>query len=264
MKTDNQERQGRIAGKSALVTGAASGIGRAAALLLASEGARVAVADLDELGASQTVEAITAAGGIAAVHQLDVTSEPHWHRALQRLEQEWGPLDVLVQSAGISFAKPITEMTVEEWRHVMAVNLDGIFLGTRAGIVAMQAHRRGSIINVASASGIKAAPGASAYCASKAAVIHFSKTAALECAQRGDRIRINTVSPGGVKTAMWNKMPSWPEVAASEAWNAPSDAVPLKRFADPNEIAQTILFLASDESSYITGADLVVDGGYTA
>ncbi|MBZ5555119.1 MAG: SDR family oxidoreductase [Acidobacteriia bacterium] len=256
--------RGRVVDKVALVTGGASGIGQAVAVLLAEEGAKVVVADLDESGATQTVEAITAAGGMALARRLDVTLEVEWHRTIQFLEQAWGPLEVLVQSAGISSAMAITEMTLKEWRHVMAVNLDGIFLGTCAGIKSMQQNRRGSIINLASASGIKAAPGASAYCASKAGVIHFSKTAALECIQRGDNIRINSVSPGGVRTPMWSKMPNWSEVARSEAWNAPIDAVPLKRFAAPEEIAQAILFLASDESSYITGTDLVVDGGYTA
>jgi 3(or 17)beta-hydroxysteroid dehydrogenase len=264
MHPKNHEIRGRVAGKVVLVTGGASGIGKAAATLLAKEGSRVVVADLDESGATQTVEMITAAGGIALPHGLDATSETDWHRAIQFLEQAWGPLDILVQSAGISFAKVITEMTLEEWRHVITVNLDGIFLGTCAGIKSMQQKRRGSIINLASASGIRAAPGASAYCASKAGVIQFSKTAALECLQRGDNIRINTVSPGGVKTPMWTKMPNWSEVSASEAWNAPVDTVPLKRFAEPAEIAQAILFLASDESSYITGTDVVVDGGYTA
>ncbi|MBZ5537963.1 MAG: SDR family oxidoreductase [Acidobacteriia bacterium] len=260
---DNKMR-GRVEDKVALVTGGASGIGQAVAILLAKEGARVVVADLDESGAIQTTETITAAGGIALARRLDVTSDADWHQTIQFLEQTWGPPDVLVQSAGISFAKAITEMTLEEWRHVMAVNLDSIFLGTCAGIKSMQQNRRGSIINVASASGIKASPGASAYCASKAGVIHFSKTAALECIQRGDNIRINSISPGGVRTPMWSNMPNWAEVARSEPWNAPVDTVPLKRFAEPAEIAQAVMFLASDESSYITGTDLVVDGGYTA
>ena len=264
MMSIDKKIRGRVADKVALVTGGASGIGQAVSILLANEGARVIVADLDESGATQTVETITAARGIALACRLDVTSETDWDRTIQFLQQAWGPLEILVQSAGMSFAKAVTEMTLKEWRSVMAVNLDGIFVGTCAGIKSMQQHRHGSIINIASASGIKAAPGASAYCASKAAVIHFTKTVALECLQQGDNIRINTVSPGGVKTPMWSRMPNWSEVAASEAWNAPVDAVPLKRFAEPAEIAQAVLFLASDESSYITGTNLVIDGGYTA
>ncbi|HXG67283.1 MAG TPA: glucose 1-dehydrogenase [Blastocatellia bacterium] len=263
MKDNPGELKGRVAGKVALITGAASGIGRAAAILLAREGAKVAVTDLDMAGAGQTVEAIEAGGGVAFSQRLDVTSEADWQTAIGRVERTWGRLDILVNSAGISFAKPITEMALEEWRRVMAVNLDAIFLGTRAAIRAMQRAGRGSIINISSASGIKASAGASAYCASKAAVIHFSSTAALECVNSGLNIRVNTVVPAGVKTPMWSKMPFWPEIEASEVWNAPPDAAPLKRFAEPEEIAGAILYLASDESSYVTGSKLVIDGGYT-
>ena len=122
----------------------------------------------------------------------------------------------------------------------------------------------GSIVHVASASGIKASPGASAYCASKAGVIQLTKTAALECTQNDDPIRVNCVVPGGVKTPMWRSMPNWSETEQSEAWNAASTTVPGKRFAEPEEIAQAIVFLACEESSFVTGAALCVDGGYTA
>ncbi len=254
----------RLNDKLALVTGGASGIGRATAIRFAKEGATVAVADIDESGAADTVSAIQEAGGNARGYAFDVTSETQWTTAIDRIHSEWGYLDILVNCAGITFSKPITEMTLAEWRHVIAVNLDSVFLGTSAAIKSMQHRGKGSIINVSSASGIKASPGAVAYCASKAAVIQFSNTAALECSQRNENIRINSVAPGGVKTPMWRSTSMWPEISSSEEWNAPTSAVPLKRFAAPSEIAQAILYLASDESSYVNGTTLVVDGGYTA
>ncbi len=254
----------RLKDKLALVTGGASGIGRATAIRFAKEGASVAVADIDESGAVDTVSAIEEAGGDARGYAFDVTSEAEWRTTINRIHSEWGYLDVLVNCAGITFSKPITEMTLAEWRHIIAVNLDSVFLGTSAAIKSMHYRGKGSIINVSSASGIKASPGAVAYCASKAAVIQFSKTAALECSQRNENIRINSVAPGGVKTPMWRGTAMWPEISSSEEWNAPISAVPLKRFAAPSEIAEAILYLASDESSYVNGTTLVVDGGYTA
>jgi 3(or 17)beta-hydroxysteroid dehydrogenase len=264
MEPSTEASPGRVAGKVALVTGAASGIGAATARLLAREGAKVAAADLDEPGAARTVDVITAAGGTALACRLDVTAEADWQAATGLVERAWGLLDVLVNCAGIAFVRPVADMTLVEWRRVLAVNLDGVFLGTQAGIRAMRTRKRGSIVNVASASGLKAAPGGSAYCASKAAVIHFSRTAALECRDNDKSIRINCVAPGGVKTPMWDKVSGMSEITKSEAWNAPPDTAPGKRFAEADEIARCILFLASDEASYVTGAVLAVDGGYTA
>ncbi|MEM7203079.1 MAG: glucose 1-dehydrogenase [Planctomycetota bacterium] len=256
---------GRVAQAIALVTGAASGIGRATALLLAREGAKVAVTDLDAAGAAATAGAITDAGGSALAHAIDVTEESAWPPLLDRIHDELGPPTIAVHSAGISFAKPLVEMTLAEWRRVMAVNLDGAFLATQAAVRAMRRARgKGAIVHVASASGLKASPGATAYCASKAGLIHLAKTAALECAQAGDRIRVNCVVPGGVKTPMWEGMANWNEMKQSAVWNANPDGPPGKRFAEPDEIAAAILFLASDESSYLTGSALVADGGYTA
>ncbi|MCI0696089.1 glucose 1-dehydrogenase [candidate division KSB1 bacterium] len=262
-------QRGRLAEKTALITGAASGIGKATAILLAHEGAKVAVADIDKDGAQNTVGEIVSLGGTAVAYALDVTSEQEWQRVIDDLLEKWGRLDILVNNAGISFAKPLVEMSLAEWRKVFAVNLDGVFLGTKHGTNAMRKGGGGSIINVASASGIKAGAGASAYCASKAAVRMFSKVAALECAQNGDNIRVNTVSPGGVMTQMWESMGFWQDMKAqtgsAEAnWQAMSQDVPLKRFAKPEEIAAAILYLASDESAYVTAAELVIDGGYTA
>ncbi|MGA9770560.1 MAG: glucose 1-dehydrogenase [Blastocatellia bacterium] len=260
---------GRVAGKVALVTGAASGIGKATAIALAREGAKVAVTDLNAAGARMSADEIISKAGNALSYSLDVTSETDWERVLDNLFETWGRLDILVNNAGISFAKPVSEMTLSEWQRVMAVNLDGVFLGTKHGVSAMRKGTGGSIINVASASGLKASAGASAYCASKAAVRMFSKAVALECAQNDDRIRVNTVFPSGVISPMWESMPFWQELKAKAgsdeaAWKVMSQAVPLKRFAEPEEIAHAILYLATDEAGFVTGADFVIDGGFTA
>lgn len=266
---ENNRKPGRVEGKVALVTGAASGIGRASAILLAREGARVAVADINEAGARDASEEITAMGCPSISYLLDVTSEENWATVLSNLVERWGRLDILVNNAGISFGKPFSDTSLEEWRKVMAVNLDSVFLGTKHCARAMRRGGGGSIINISSASGTKASAGASAYCASKAAVQMYSKAAALECAQNGDNIRVNTVSPSGVRTPMWETMEFWQEMKESTGsdeanYAALSADVPLKRFATPREIAETVLFLASDESSFITAADIRVDGGYTA
>jgi len=199
---------GRVAGKVALVTGAASGIGRATAIVLARHGAAVVCADIATAGAEDTATLIAKDGQTASAIRLDVTFEPDWKSAMQQIFAAHNRLDVLVNCAGISFAAPITEMSLEDWRRVMAVNLDGIFLGSRHAIVVMrQESEGGSIINVSSASGIKASAGASAYSTSKAAVCMFTKAVAKECKERGDNIRLNTVCPGGVKTPLWTTMP---------------------------------------------------------
>jgi NAD(P)-dependent dehydrogenase (short-subunit alcohol dehydrogenase family) len=261
--------QGRIGGKVALITGAASGIGRATALLFAHEGASVAVSDHDEEGACSAVEEIQDTGGHAMACRLDVTSEDDWTAAIERVLNAWGKLDILVNNAGIAAGTPIDQMPLEEWRRVMTINADGVFLGTKHAIRAMRQGRGGSIVNLSSASGLKAAPGAAAYCVSKAAVRMISRVAALECAQQGDGIRVNTVLPGGTATPMWQSTDFWAELADASggeagAWAALSQDVPLKRFAQPMEIAQAILYLASDEARFVTGAELVIDGGYTA
>jgi 3(or 17)beta-hydroxysteroid dehydrogenase len=253
-----------FAEQTALVTGAASGIGRATALLLARQGARVLVADVDEAGLTQTVAAITAGGGVAADYPFDVTSQDGWVAAVGRVERTWGQLHVLVNCAGIALVKPVVDTELDEWRRVLAINLDGVFLGTRAGIRAMRRYGCGSIVNVASVSGIKAAPSTSAYGASKAAVIMFTKAAALECVQDGSGIRINAVAPGGVKTPLWGKTPGADVVVGTEVWNAAADAPIGKRFAEPIEVARVILFLASDAASYVSGCVLPVDAAYTA
>jgi NAD(P)-dependent dehydrogenase (short-subunit alcohol dehydrogenase family) len=236
---------------------------------MAREGARVMATDIDVVAAQAATEAIHRAGGETIARQLDVTSERDWQAAVDAVTSAWGGLDILVANAGISLARPVTEMTLEEWRRVMAVNLDGVFLGTKHAVLAMRQGRGGSIVIVSSASGLKAAPGASAYAASKAALRLFAKSVALECAQLGDGIRVNTVHPAGVETDMWKATPFWQQLVAQPggeqaAWSALAASSPLKRFATADEVAYGILFLASDEATYMTGSELVIDGGFTA
>ncbi len=269
MQTESRRDGTRVGGKVAWVSGAGSGIGRSTAVLLAAEGAAVCCSDINADAAEATTAQINAAGSTAWAAQLDVTDETSWTQTAA-LMSERGGLDIAVHSAGISAGSPILETELSAWRQVMAVNLEGVFLGTKHAVAAMRSHgRRASIINVASLAGRRAQAGAAAYCASKAAVIQFSKAVALECKAAGDAIRINSVAPGGVKTPMWRSMPFFRDLIEAEGSEAQAfDAMTLgeahNRFASPEEIAAVILFLASDESSYITATDLAVDLGGSA
>ncbi len=255
---------GRLADKIALITGAASGIGRSTALLFAREGAKVALGDVDVRRAEEVATEIREMHRECMVLSLDVIDETVWASSIETIQSVWGPLDLLVNSAGIADEAPLTELTTARWRRVLSVNLEGTFLGTAAAMRAMQSTGKGAIVNVSSLSGVKAQAGAAAYCVSKAGVIQLSRVAALECANDGHNIRVNCVTPGGVKTPMWEKTPLWPDISKSSEWTAPADAPPLNRFAEPIEVARAILFLASDEASYISGAVLALDGGATA
>jgi 3(or 17)beta-hydroxysteroid dehydrogenase len=256
----------RFASRVALVTGAASGIGREVARQLAAEGAAVCCADLNAAGAEETARAIESAGHVATARGLDVSDEAAWESVIQHVLASRGRLDMLVNSAGVSSASPVAALAYAEWRRVFAINVDGVFLGTKHAIQAMGSSG-GSIVNVGSASGIKAAAGASAYSASKAAVCMFSKTVAKECRDQGIPIRVNTVCPGGVKTPMWTTMPFFRELVAKAgseeaAYQSLAAGTPGGQFAEPADIARAILFLASDDACFITGIDLVIDGGY--
>ena len=258
--------RGRVEEKVAVITGAGSGIGRATATLLAIEGAKVVCADIDLGAAQSSVEMIAEEGGEATALKLDVVDENTWESALDAVLAQYKRLDVLVNNAGISVSKPIVEMTLEDWQKVMAVNLDGIFLGTKYAIASMK--NGGSIINVTSVSGIKPSAGASAYCASKAAIRMFSKTVAVECADAKTGVRVNVVTPGGVKTPMWEEQQFFKDLmtehgGAEEAFVAMAGGAPSHQFFTPKEVAETILYLASDESSHLTGTEIVLDRGHT-
>lgn len=259
---------GRVPGKVALVTGAGSGIGRATASVLAAEGATVLCADINGAGAEQTGASITARHGTASPCQLDVTSETAWQTVLAQIVSAHGRLDILVNCAGISFVAPVADMSLDDWRRVQAVNLESVFLGTKHAIRVMrQQEQGGAIVNVSSVSGSKPQAEAGAYCTSKAGVLMFSKVAAVECLRAGYKIRINSVSPGGVKTPMWQTVPFFQELVAKEgseeaAFRAMARAFPYARFALPDEVAHAILYLAADE--FVSGTDLLFDNGDTA
>ncbi|HMP03544.1 MAG TPA: SDR family oxidoreductase [Gemmatales bacterium] len=250
----------RFDGKSALVTGAGSGIGHAAAIALAAEGAFVLATDVNYPTAQATARAI----GSGAAAKLDVTDEADWEAAVQQLLGACGRFDILVNSAGVSAGSPIAEMLLADWRRVLAVNLDGAFLGTKHAVRAMRLAG-GSIVHVSSASGIKAAGGAAAYSASKAGLGMLAKAAAKECKDAGLAVRVNTVCPAGVKTPMWTTMPFFRDLVTqlgSEEAAFTSLAASGGPFAEPADVVAAILFLASDESRFVTGIDLIIDGGY--
>lgn len=253
-------------GKVALITGAGSGIGKATAQAFARAGATVIVADVDGMKADAVVAELRATGASAEAVSLDVSNEAQWTEALNHVKQTHGRLDALVNNAGISFAKPISEMTLSEWRRVLSVNLDGAFLGTKHAIHAMQG-KGGSVVNVASASGITPYPGASAYAASKAALRLFSKIAAIECANAKNGVRVNVVTPAGVKTPMWETMPFFQDLVtkhggSEEAFASITGGMPSRAFFTADEVARSILYLASDEASHLNGIEMVLARGH--
>lgn len=253
---------GRVAGKVALVTGAASGLGAEAARRLAGEGAAVVLSDLQADAGEAVARQITDAGGRAAFISHDVTSEAEWCRAVAAAESEFGALHVLVNNAGVSGGPyELMTHTLEDWRRIVSINLDGVFLGLRYAGPAIARAGGGSVINLSSILGKVAMAGAAAYCASKGGVCLLTKAAALEWAPLG--IRVNSVHPGFIDTPMVSGA-----IQRSENGNEMREMIisrhALGRLGEPREIADAIVFLASDESSFMTGSELFVDGGYTA
>lgn len=243
---------GRLDGKRALITGGASGIGAATARAFVREGARVLIADVqDDRG-----EALAGELG-AATHyrRLDVSDEGDWEAAIAACAEAFGGLDILVNNAGVvTEPLPLEETSLEYWRSITAVNIDGVFLGHKHGIRAMK-EKGGAIVNLSSILAMVGSPLTGAYGPSKGAVRALTKTAALECQTLGYPIRVNSVHPGYVETPMTGQIPD------KQAFYKHT---PMKRWAEPMEIANAILFLASDEASFATGAELAVDGGYLA
>jgi 3(or 17)beta-hydroxysteroid dehydrogenase len=256
---------GRTAGKTALVSGGASGIGAATCRMLAREGAAVVVADVqDELGESVAAD-IRAAGGKAVFQRLDVRLEESWTAAVARAEAEFGRLNILVNNAGVGSPMGNVEtQSLEDWRKVMSVNADGVFLGVKAGIQAIRrGGEAGSIVNLSSIVGLVGLASSAAYTASKGAVRLLTKSAALYCAREKLPIRVNSVHPGYILTEM--AISTMRQASDIETRRREVEAmIPVGRMGEPDDIAAGILFLASEESRYMTGAELVIDGGYTA
>jgi NAD(P)-dependent dehydrogenase (short-subunit alcohol dehydrogenase family) len=246
-------------GMTALVAGAASGIGAAVARGLAAEGARVFCADLDLEGARAVASGLPGASALV----LDVRNEESWSAAFGAALRESGRVDVFVNAVGVSAASPLAETDFAEWRRVLSVNLDGAFLGTKHALRVMKA---GAIVHVGSASGTQAAAGAAAYSASKAGLAMLVKAAAKECRAAGRPIRVNLVSPAGVKTPLWRSMPFFRDLVektgSEEAAFAAMGAAGGGSFAEPEEVARVVCFLASDAASRVTGVDLLADDGY--
>jgi NAD(P)-dependent dehydrogenase (short-subunit alcohol dehydrogenase family) len=254
------DRPGRVDGKVAIVTGAASGLGAASARRLAEEGASVMLTDRAVAEGEKAAEAILAIGGKAAFMAHDVTSEADWETVVAGTVKAFGRLDILVNNAGVGGGSPLMEMSLADWRALLAINLDGVFLGMRT-VAPTMAERGGSIINLSSILGKVGQAGAGAYCASKGGVLMLTKAAALEWAPL--RIRVNSIHPGYIDTPMVATA-----LHNAENGNEMRDLIisrhALGRLGLAREIADGVVFLASDEASFMTGAELVIDGGYTA
>jgi NAD(P)-dependent dehydrogenase (short-subunit alcohol dehydrogenase family) len=254
---------GRVAGKVALVTGAGSGLGRAISEMLAREGARVAVTDIDEAAAQETAESINGSTpGAAIALNHDVTEAAAWSAALERTVAEFGGLHILVNNAGIAEGGSIEDTDYETWRRVHAIDLDGVFLGCKLALPHIRASGGGSIVNISSIAAIVAGHNMAAYNSAKAAVRHLTKSVALHCAKQGYGIRCNSVHPAFVRTPILDPLVA--RFGEEEAYAKLGRQIPLGRIGEPEEVAYGVLYLASDESSFMTGAELVLDGGLSA
>ena len=256
----------QLEGKIALITGGGSGIGAACAQTLAREGARVAITDVNGDSARAVANAITTAGGQAFALQQDVTEEARWVSVVAEIQAKYGALTTLVANAGIAIRGPITEMSLDDWRRQQSINLEGVFLSVKHCIPAMRRAGGGSIIMLSSVAGLRGSPGLAGYSATKGGVRLFAKSVAMECAMANDNIRCNSVHPGIIETPIWSKM----DAIGVDRRNALPDigamaniAVPVGHVGLAQDVANGVLFLASDASSYMTGSELVIDGGMT-
>jgi 3(or 17)beta-hydroxysteroid dehydrogenase len=251
-------RMSRVADKVVLVTGAGSGIGRATAKLLAAEGATVIVSDIDRAGGLETVQQI---GGKARFEEHDTAREVDWKRIIDGILEREGRLNGLVNNAGIAGPYPATfeTETVEQWQRILSVNVQGVFLGCKYSVPALRQSGGGSIVNTSSLAAFLGTPDLSAYGASKGAVRQFTKTVAMDCARKGYKVRCNSVHPGIIMTPMGEAI--LPDEKKRERMRK---MVPLGEFGAPEDIAYGILYLISDESRFVTGSELVIDGGMNA
>jgi NAD(P)-dependent dehydrogenase (short-subunit alcohol dehydrogenase family) len=254
----------RVKGKVALVTGGASGIGRACALLLGKEGANVIVTDIQDDMGRDCAAAIKQSGGDALYLRHDVASEEAWIGVIAEVRNRFNRLDILVNNAGIAIAGPITEMSLADWRKQESINLDGVFLGVKHSLPLMRASGGGSIVNISSLAGLKGSANLAAYCATKGGVRLFSKAVAMECAQLRDNVRVNSVHPGVIETPIWLGIipgAGQPGANAPDLDQLSQTLVPVGKKGVPEDIAAGVLYLACDDSRYVTGSELVIDGG---
>ena len=255
-----------LAGKAAVVTGGASGIGEACSETLAREGAAVLITDIDDLRGKDVVARITKAGGKAHYLNHDVRDEAAWPGVIAGAEKRFGRLDIMVANAGIGIMAPIATMTLADWQRQQAINLDGVFLSIKHAIPALKKAGGGSIVLMSSVAGLRGSAGLAAYSATKGGVRLLAKSVALEHA--ADNIRCNSVHPGIIATPIWEKLPIG---ATGSGRNAPIDpreraaaVVPLTRVGEAQDVANIVLFLCTDAANYMTGQELVIDGGLTA
>lgn len=247
----------RLEGKVALVTGAASGIGRVTAERLAEEGSVVVVTDVQDEAGEQAAASIRAGGGDALYLHLDVADEAGWHAVVERVLSERDRLDVLVNNAGLGDLAPIEETSLADWERTVAIDQTGVFLGMKTCAEALKASGNGSVINISSIFGTSGGFGTSpAYHAAKGAVRTLTKNVALRWATEG--VRVNSVHPGFIRT------PILDQAKGTEIWDAMTASTPMGRLGEPEEIAAAVAYLASDDASFVTGSELYVDGGYIA
>lgn len=260
-------------GKVALVTGAATGIGRSCARALAQAGAVVIATDIDQKGVEETASLITEAGGTARALVQDVTQEDVWQDIIKNIKAQEGKLHVLVNNAGIAVGASITEMSLDDWQRQIAINLDGVFLGCKHSIPLMTESGSGSIINISSVAGLRGTPGLSGYCATKGGVRLMSKAVAVECANNEWPVRCNSLHPGVIDTDIWGReiagiAENNPDMVAPGGnridVNLVAMAVPGGKPGLPDDIANGVVYLASDASSYVNGTELVIDYAMTA
>lgn len=252
---------GRVEGKVAIVTGAASGIGAESARRLAAEGALVTLTDVNAAGGKAVAEQI---GGAAAFLTHDVADEDQWLAVIEDVRRRHGALHVLVNNAGIVVQATIEDTTLEQWQRIQRVNADGVFLGCKHAIPAMRRSGGGSIINVSSLAGLRGTPIYAAYSASKGAVRSLTKTVAVHCRDRGDPIRCNSIHPGGVNTPMVHAVMKQGAGIDLAAMQDSREAAARMGLGQPEDIANLVVYLASDESRYVSGAEIAIDGGASA
>lgn len=251
----------RVQGKKAFITGAGSGLGKATAHLLAKEGAIVACADINETTCAETVQEVQDAGGKAIALKLDVREEEQWKAALAKADDFMQGISILVNNAGIGGGGNVEETDLDTWRLVMDVDATSVFLGCKYALPYMKAHAPGSIINISSIAGLIAGHNMAAYNAAKAAVWLLSKSVALHCAKKGYNIRSNSVHPTFINTPILQGMVAR---GGDQVFEKLARQVPLGRIGEPNDVAYAVLYLASDESAFMTGAELKLDGGISA